>query len=301
MISCYCHENLSEGIALLRHAASHDHLPSAYALALVLRDSRRAESDRCLARASSLGHAPSWQERLTAVEMRARFGDMDARRLSRYLDPPCLSDLLGRHYLGCRRARVRQTSHCWNPMCGRWAYKAPRAEGGDEEEEEDDNNNDDDYDNNDENGARRRAGIVGRRAVRNERVGIVRDDGIDARRRPLGARRGILEPVNRDDVAAAVGNGGDDRTFAFSIESLLNDLPGGTSSGNGTDPPPPSEPSPREKLLRALRNKSESSERELKVSRMKMCSSCRRAKYCSKLCQVYDWRSGKHKMECQFL
>jgi hypothetical protein len=34
---------------------------------------------------------------------------------------------------------------------------------------------------------------------------------------------------------------------------------------------------------------------------MKMCSRCCRAKYCSKLCQVYDWRSGRHKMECQFL
>ena len=43
------------------------------------------------------------------------------------------------------------------------------------------------------------------------------------------------------------------------------------------------------------------SERSFRVSRMKMCSSCRRAKYCSKLCQVYDWRSGQHKMECQFL
>lgn len=42
-------------------------------------------------------------------------------------------------------------------------------------------------------------------------------------------------------------------------------------------------------------------ERSFRVSRMKMCSSCRRAKYCSKLCQVYDWRSGQHKMECQFL
>mmetsp|Transcript_14916 Transcript_14916/g.17020 ORF Transcript_14916/g.17020 Transcript_14916/m.17020 type:complete len:418 (-) Transcript_14916:686-1939(-) len=41
--------------------------------------------------------------------------------------------------------------------------------------------------------------------------------------------------------------------------------------------------------------------RSFRVSRMKMCSSCRRAKYCSKLCQVYDWRSGRHKMECQYL
>ena len=40
---------------------------------------------------------------------------------------------------------------------------------------------------------------------------------------------------------------------------------------------------------------------DIRVSRMKMCSRCCRAKYCSKLCQVYDWRSGRHKMECQFL
>lgn len=41
--------------------------------------------------------------------------------------------------------------------------------------------------------------------------------------------------------------------------------------------------------------------RSFRVSRMKMCSQCRRAKYCSKLCQVYDWRSGRHKQECQYL
>lgn len=45
----------------------------------------------------------------------------------------------------------------------------------------------------------------------------------------------------------------------------------------------------------------ENGRRSFRVSRMKMCSSCRRAKYCSKLCQVYDWRSGRHKMECQYL
>lgn len=45
----------------------------------------------------------------------------------------------------------------------------------------------------------------------------------------------------------------------------------------------------------------EDGRRSFRVSRMKMCSSCRRAKYCSKLCQVYDWRSGRHKMECQYL
>jgi len=40
---------------------------------------------------------------------------------------------------------------------------------------------------------------------------------------------------------------------------------------------------------------------DFKLSRMKMCSSCRRAKYCSKICQVYDWRKGRHKSECAFL
>jgi len=40
---------------------------------------------------------------------------------------------------------------------------------------------------------------------------------------------------------------------------------------------------------------------DFKLSRMKMCSSCRRAKYCSKLCQVYDWRVGRHRAECGIL
>ena len=60
--------------------------------------------------------------------MRAQFGDLDANHLVRYLDPPCLNRLLGRHYLECQRVRKCQTSHCWNPLCGRWAYKALRVE-----------------------------------------------------------------------------------------------------------------------------------------------------------------------------
>jgi hypothetical protein len=39
----------------------------------------------------------------------------------------------------------------------------------------------------------------------------------------------------------------------------------------------------------------------VQCARMKMCSTCRRAKYCSKLCQIYDWRSGRHKVECRYL
>jgi hypothetical protein len=336
MILCYCHENVSEGLALLKHAAeSRGHLPSMYALAIILRDMSRVESDMYLELASERDHLPAWQERLSSFDMRIKFGDIDASDLARYLDPSCLGRLLGRHYLESKRARKLQTSHCWNPRCGRWAYKAapPPApnrdhaiaaaaggvrlggiDGGDD---------------NDVRGGEQRLMRVGFRAFWNDRVGgrVDRgflaaprnddDDGIDgaARQRRLlvvGARLGILEPINDDNVASSViGNGGDDNNQApheretFSIESLLNEqLPRGGSSGrnNGTNPDISPGPSPLEELLRVLREKSsESCGHGLKVSRMKMCSSCRRAKYCSKLCQVYDWRSGKHKMECQFL
>jgi hypothetical protein len=115
--------------------------------------------------------------------------------------------------------------------------------------------------------------------------------------------RALLEPINNNnDFAETFRRNGDNNQSCqpcepiFSIETLINELPGKKTSLMK------SEPSPREMLLRALRGKKlESNGGGLKVSRMKMCSSCRRAKYCSKLCQVYDWRSGRHKMECQFL
>ena len=355
-ILCYCHENVREGFALLRYAAgSLGHLPSSYALALMLRDHRRVESDAHLCDASSRGYLPAWQERLTATEVRAMFGDLDAPVLRRYLDPPCLSRLLGRHHLGRRGGGAGgvggggsrgQTSPCWNPACGRWAYKAPAvaaAQGDAAEPFEDDDDGVDDR--------RRRR----RRQMRIARFQAYWDErfppggphrglwgyeigAMQRQRRPLlGPRHGILEPVNDNDVAAAeaaaaavdvVGDMDDDdrgsscERVAFSIESLLSEMQprgrrtsaaaGGGNGGTTGDPNPP-EPSPLDKLLRALRGKSSSESSlsstsgqqqrggGLKVSRMKMCSSCRRAKYCSKLCQVYDWRSGKHKMECQFL
>ena len=58
-----------------------------------------------------------------------------------------------------------------------------------------------------------------------------------------------------------------------------------------------------ETTVRSERNacRSEASGFQMVCARMKVCSSCRRAKYCSKLCQVYDWRSDRHKVECQFI
>jgi len=220
IILCYCYENISEGVAFLRYSADvGEHLPSIYALSLILRDSRSVEADYYLSHACSLNYMPAWQERLTAAEMRARFGDLDADKLVKYLDSPCLNNLIKRHYLDCKRVRNHPTSHCWNPNCGRWAYKA----------------------------------------------------------------FGETEPhLSCHEV--------------FSIESFLPKISETTSSKES------SEPSPLEQLREYLRNKTECRDRHgFKVSRMKMCSSCRRAKYCSKLCQVYDWRSGRHKMECRFL
>lgn len=309
MILCYCHENISEGLALLRHAAASDdsviddeiqsssfsggasrdggnggHLPSVYALALILRDHDIVQSEYYLTIATNRGYIPAWQEKLTATEIRSKFGDLDAARLIHYLDPPCLNKLLGRHYLECQRVRKHQTSHCWNSMCGRWAYKAMRTEnvGGDVAADDAQQQQ------------QQRNSLFRFQILWNERV-------------RFGLMHGVLEPINNNDVVDAIRGNGDNNQSCqpcepiFSIELLINELPDGTTLMNATDTSFPSEPSPREKLLRALQDKLESNGGGLIMSRMKMCSSCRRAKYCSKLCQVYDWRSGKHKMECQFL
>ncbi|KAL9186936.1 hypothetical protein ACHAXT_010656 [Thalassiosira profunda] len=267
MILCYCHENISEGVALLRLNAAEDgrpHLPSVYALALILRDSRNVDSRYYLNLAASLGYAPAWQEKLTATEMRARFGDLDASKLLKFLDPPCLNRLLGRHYLECRRVRKCQTSHCWNPLCGRWAYKALRVENERRQEQ---------------------GGIL---------AGLERL--APAEFNDAVARLGIFEPANASDAGFRLVSAGGCSPSTFSIEAVLQNM-----SPRKMDHADSSGPSPSEKIQEALRNKPKWSGHGLKVSRMKMCSSCRRAKYCSKLCQVYDWRSGRHKMECQFI
>jgi len=289
MILCYCHENISEGLALLRHAAaSSTHLPSIYALALILRDSRQVESDYYLNVAATLGYAPAWQEKLTAAEMRAQFGDLDADHLVRYLDPPGLNRLLGRHYLECQRVRKCQTSHCWNPLCGRWAYKALRVESARQQQQQ--------------NRGRTTVELIAR--LNELAAANPNDDNIQAD--ISRAIHHIFEPANahdmRDNHSLAVRGCSPHQSCqerrVFSIESLLVEIPEKTAT---TTIPTAEELSPLEKLRQVLHNKPRLTGHGLKVSRMKMCSSCRRAKYCSKLCQVYDWRSGRHKMECQFL
>lgn len=116
IILCYCHENLKEGLSLLRLAASQNHLESSFTLSLLLRDAKPTEAAYYLNVAATGGYLPAWQEKLGPVEMRVRFGDLDAQSLESYLDAPCLNRLVSRHYVSSRRTRGNQTSHCWNPI-----------------------------------------------------------------------------------------------------------------------------------------------------------------------------------------
>lgn len=199
MIKSYCHHDVDKGVDLLKLASKLGHVKATYTLGLILRDLKPLEARRYMNRAAGMKYFPALQEVLSAREMKNKFGEPSAGELCQYLDPICLSRLLGRHYIICPHLRDLNTSHCWNPLCGRWAF----------------------------------------RAHNHQNQPNHHTHEIDL--------RPIFAPVtkNQDDGVGA--------------------------------------------------------ESKTRVSRMKMCSRCCRAKYCSKLCQVYDWRSGRHKVECQFL
>lgn len=198
------------GIRSLKYAASKGYVRASYALGLALRDSQPGQAQKYMKDAADQGYIPALQELLPARKMKAKYGEPKADELRLHLDPLCLNRLLSRYYVQSADLREFNTSHCWNPLCGRWAFKAtvnPAAE-----------------------------------------------------QRRLG--------------------------FSFRRTSTASN-----SSLRSTDAPDSD----------ATETETETPTHDVRVSRMKMCSRCCRAKYCSKLCQVYDWRSGRHKMECQFL
>jgi TPR repeat protein len=190
---------------MLKMASSQGYVRASYALGLVLRDSQSGEAATYMKMAADAGYLPALQELLPAREMKVKYGEPDADELRRHLDHLCLNRLLSRHYVCSPDLRNLNTSHCWNPLCGRWAFKATITPSG--------------------------------VAVRVHRPWVHRH------------QHATHSPQHSHD------------------------------SENATQTP----------------------DIDFRVSRMKMCSRCCRAKYCSKLCQVYDWRSGRHKMECQFL
>lgn len=157
---------MERGIHYLKVAADRGHTQAAYATGVLLRDSEPVLASHYMDAAAKKEYLPALQEILSANELKEKYGEPSAEELRLHLDSDFLNRLLTRHYCSCKELQGVPTSHCWNPHCGRWAFRGGR-------------NN--------------------------------------------------------------------------------------------------------------------------RVSRMKMCSRCCRAKYCSKLCQVYDWRSGRHKTECHHL
>lgn len=227
MVVTYCYGD-KIGVSLLKHTANRGCLRSAYALGLILRDSLKSESDAYLGRAIESGFLPACQEIFTSHQVKERFGDLDAMTLKRYFDSIGLNRLLGRCYLQCSGVRRVQSSHCWNPMCGRWAFKATPS-------------------------------------YPHSNVQQMSNRSLPALAPHLEASLSSLLPRSQQNCQHIMRNPfGDSPTDTISGDTSLTTKP-------------------------------------FRVSRMKMCSSCRRAKYCSKLCQVYDWRSGRHKVECQFL
>lgn len=222
IIKSYCHKDVDGGLEMLKCSSKKGYVRSSYALGLILRDSAPDEGTKYMKSAAATGYIPALQEVLSAREMKAKHGEPNADSLRLYLDPMCLNRLLSRHYVQAADLRDLSTSHCWNPLCGRWALKANSSSS------------------------------TGRRG-----------------------RRSWGFSFNRHASHSVVS----DQTGSLDAShSVNNEGSPSCSSGQAC-----------------------SAHLDVRMSRMKMCSRCCRAKYCSKLCQVYDWRSGRHKMECQFL
>ena len=240
---------------MLKMASSHGFVRSSYTLGIILRDALPGEASHFMNLAASKGYLPALQELLPAREMKERFGEPNADELRRHLDPMCLNRLLLRDYVDSAELRGLNTSHCWNPLCGKWAYKATNANA----------------------------------AVRMRRPwGLAYD--LEGEAEPVVDPSFIPSPGRRNIAVRVEGNA---HTDVDRIRRRLH--PASTHVAERTkNTTPPTSP------FQALAWK-EGDIKVDRVSRMKMCSRCCRAKYCSKLCQVYDWRSSQHKMECQFL
>lgn len=261
IVKCYCYQDLRNGILMLKMASNHGFVRSSYTLGIILRDALPNEAAHFMNLAAATGYLPALQELLSAREMKERFGEPNADELRRHLDPMCLNRLLLRDYVDSAELRGLNTSHCWNPLCGKWAYKATNANA----------------------------------AVRMRRPwGFDVDLEGDAAAEPM-IDLGIVTSLGRRSVAVVrdTFDTNDARASrnvrVVSNEAVAADMASSSPSTGILDKP-----------TQALAW-TEGDVRVDRVSRMKMCSRCCRAKYCSKLCQVYDWRSSQHKQECQFL
>jgi len=217
MVGIYCYGN-QMGVSVLKYATQLGCARSAYTLGLILRDSSKDESDAYLEFAIKKDYLPACKEVFSSDEMKRRYGELHASQLKKYFDPKGLKNLIGHMFLSCQGVRRAQTSHCWNPMCSRWAFKTSSNR-------------------------------------------TIPKTIFPTSHRNIEAKMATIIHVSHPSIE---------------------------SQGNNS-------------IINQTCTIADSEAKTVKVSRMKICSSCRRAKYCSKLCQVYDWRSQRHKMECQYL
>jgi hypothetical protein len=243
---------------MLKIASSHGFVRSSYTLGIILRDALPNEAAHFMKLAAHTGYLPALQEMLPAREMKERFGEPNADELRRHLDPMCLNRLLLRDYVDSAELRGLNTSHCWNPLCGKWAYKATNANA----------------------------------AVRMRRPWGFEYD-LEGEAEPV-VDPGIVTSLRRRSIVG-LGDGNESNDAQTNKARPASEA--GTSEMTLSSPPATVTPTKPTQALAWV----EGDIRVDRVSRMKMCSRCCRAKYCSKLCQVYDWRSSQHKQECQFL
>lgn len=226
MIVTYCYGD-KLGVAILGQNSDHGCHRSSYALGLILRDCDEQAATKYLEKAAKADFLPACQEIMESAQVKQKFGDLLAQDLEQHFDPAGLSRLIGSCYIRGRSLRHVSSSHCWNPLCGRWALKAATQ-----------------------------GSVQSQRQVEVETIN-------QALPRLPGELEVLLERLVEERRAKDVKG-----KTCVEIPKIQD--------RNGTA-------------------------RSFRVSRMKMCSQCRKAKYCSKLCQVYDWRSGRHKTECPYL
>ena len=274
---------------MLTVASSRGYLRSSYTLGIILRDALVEEASQYMTIAASKGYLPALQEVLPAREMKERFGEPNADELRCHLDPVGLNRLLLRDYVNSVDLRGMNTSHCWNPLCGKWAHKASS---------------------NTSNATPNHSSLRMRRSTAVVQPTYDVDENMLDSLSPSNNNNnngGTTFPQRGGEIRGAFGTS-NNNSNSIGFNNRLHRRPhhhsfNSIAAAGGT------------RFLKARRGGSQLSTKIIqsqswyaangvevdRVARMKMCSRCCRAKYCSKLCQVYDWRSSQHKMECQFL
>jgi len=280
IVKCYCYQDLKNGIHMLTMASSRGYLRSSYTLGIILRDALVDEASQYMNIAASEGYLPALQEVLPAREMKERFGEPNADELRRHLDPVGLNRLLLRDYVNSAELRGMNTSHCWNPLCGKWAYKASSNTA------------------NNSSNPNLRMRRSSSSAVIQPTYDVDKNMLDSSPSNNINENEGTIFPQRGEEIGVTLGTVNNNNSIGFNNRlhrrrhnHSFNPI--AAVGGHGLSLPT--------SFVQSQSWFSSNGNEVDRVARMKMCSRCCRAKYCSKLCQVYDWRSSQHKNECQYL